>query len=831
MSDRKSKTSRLTTGWMLPVLVLSGLGSGVNAQNQPAVQTAAGIMQDWANRENMTAEQAASVNPACCGMFVEPALSGDNAALDPDNAPTEIVTQARVNQPQPGQVYVEGDVSVRQGYRTLLASDGLHLDEETNILTLQGDVVFREPGFLVTGEGALLDQNAGDNTISQASYVIHNTQIHGTAARLSYNSESGMMTMENGAFSRCEPMDPFWMVQASSLMLDNANGVGYARELTLRLRDVAVFYYPYTLQFPIGDQRVSGILPPSISNSRDNGIDIAVPYYFNLAPHYDATLTPRLMTERGLMLSGEFRYLADWSMNVVNVAALPDDRTYDAKRAALSSNATPQARRWFAGFSHEGQPWQNWRTFVDLNTVSDANYFRDLGTRNLNLESRTHLNKEAVVSWQDARWHAESRVQRIQLLDPYLSSIDVNKPFDRLPEIKLSRQGDTWGVLRLGVDGAHVRFDRSLDRSLLSAQQINNGALVSGSRVSAEPWLSLPFRGAGYFLIPGARYRYASWQLDQQASNTAANPERGVSVFSLDSGLFFDRPVTVAGLSATQTLEPRLYYLYSEQKDQQQLPNFDSAQLHMNFNQLFRDNRFSGGDRVGDANQLSAAVTSRLLTADGRERARISVGQIFHFADRTVSLDSPLQKWLILQPLDTDRSALIMEASYLPHERWQLMTDLQWDQEKNNIDQGSIAVQLRGDQERLFNFAFRYREKTDVFLDAPPLLDPRIKQTDMSAVWPLNENWRMLGRWNYDHSNSRNLETFAGVEYSNCCATVRLIARDWVNDYEFNELNTRQNRGIFFQLSLHGLGDLTGGGLDSLLGNSIPGFKEQDSND
>lgn len=815
----------------MPVLVLSGLNSGVNAQEQAAPQTAAGIMQDWASRQNMTAEQAAGVNPACCGMFVEPALTGDNAALNPDSAPTEIVTAARVNQPQPSQVYVEGDVSVRQGYRTLLASDGLHLDEETNILTLQGDVVFREPGFLVTGEGALLDQNAGNNTISQASYVIHNTQIHGTAARLSYNSDSGMMTMENGAFSRCEPMDPFWMVQASSLMLDNANGVGYARELTLRLRDVPVFYYPYTLQFPIGDQRVSGILPPSISNSRDNGVDIALPYYFNLAPHYDATLTPRLMTERGVMLNAEFRYLADWSMNVVNVAALPDDKTYNATRASLSSNATPQARRWFAGFSHEGQPWQNWRTFVDLNTVSDANYFRDLGTRNLNLESRTHLNKEAVVSWQDARWHAEGRVQRIQLLDPFLASIDVNKPFDRLPEIKLSRQGDSFGALRYGVDGSHVRFDRSLDRSLLTAQQINSGALVSGSRVSAEPWLSLPFRGAGYFLIPGARYRYASWQLDQQANNTAANPERGVSVFSLDSGLIFDRPVTVAGLSATQTLEPRLYYLYSEQKDQHLLPNFDSAQLHMNFNQLFRDNRFSGGDRVGDANQISAAVTSRLLTADGQERARISVGQIFHFEDRNVSLDSPLQKWLILQPLDTDRSALIMEASYQPHERWQLMTDLQWDQENNNIDQGSIAVQLRGDQQRLFNLAFRYREKTDVFLDAPPLIDPRIKQTDMSAVWPLNENWRMLGRWNYDHSNSRNLETFAGVEYSNCCATVRLIARDWVNDYEFNELNTRQNRGIFFQLSLHGLGDLAGGGLDSLLGNSIPGFKEQDSND
>lgn len=802
----------------------------VSASQTPAPATS-GIMQDWRTRADMTAEQAGQLDRTCCGMFVEPPLTGDNITLNPDNAPTEIETPTRVSQPEPRQLYVEGDVSVRQGYRSLQASDGLHMNEDTNILSLQGDVVFREPGFLVTGQGAVIDQNTGDNTVESASYVVHGTQIHGSASRLSYNSDSGMMTMENGAFSRCEPMDPFWLVQASSLRLDNERGVGYASELTLRLRDVPVFYYPYTVQFPIGDQRVSGILPPSISNSRDNGIDIAVPYYFNLAPHYDATITPRLMTERGLMLSGEFRYLADWSMNTVNAALLPDDKTWDPARAGISRSSAPQRQRWFGSFAHEGQPFEHWRTYVDLNAVSDPDYFRDLGTRNLNLESRTHLNKEGVVSWQNERWHAETRLQRIQILDPYLASIDINKPYDRLPEIRLSREGDNLGPVRLGLDVSHVRFDRSLDRGLLSTEQLAGGALVTGSRVTAEPWLSLPVRGAGYFVVPSVRYRYAGWNLDQQAAGTPASPDRGIAVVSVDSGLIFERPVTVAGLTATQTLEPRLYYLYSEQEDQSFLPNFDSAQLHMNFNQLFRDNRFSGGDRVGDANQISAAVTSRLLSDDGLERARLSIGQIFHFEDRRVSLDSPLQNWLVLQPLDTDRSALIMEASYRPHARWQLMTDLQWDIENSSIDQGSIAVQLRGNQEQLFNFAFRYREKTDVFLNAPPLLDPRIKQSDISAVWPLNENWQLIGRVNYDHSNSRNLETFAGVEYSNCCATVRLIARDWVNDYELLQPNTRQNRGIFFQLSLHGLGDLAGGGLDSLLSNSIPGFKEQDSND
>jgi LPS-assembly protein len=332
-------------------------------------------------------------------------------------------------------------------------------------------------------------------------------------------------------------------------------------------------------------------------------------------------------------------------------------------------------------------------------------------------------------------------------------------------------------------------------------------------------------------VVPTARYRYASWDLDSQANGTDDTPDRGIGVFSLDSGLIFERPVSIAGEGMTQTLEPRLYYLYSGRADQQDIPTFDTAQLNFNFNQLFRDDRFSGPDRVGDANQVSAAVTTRFIGSNGIERAHFSVGQIFYFEDRQVSLNSPLQNWLLLQPLDTERSALVLQAAAEPQQGLRLMADLQWDQENSNIDEGSIAVQYQAANDVILNAAFRYRERTDVFLDAPPLLDARIKQTDLSAVWPLNNNWRLLGRWNYDHSNSRNLETFGGVEYSNCCATMRLIARDWVNDYEFFEQNTRQNRGIFFQLSLHGLGDLTGGGLDNLIRNSIPGFKEQDVNE
>ena len=799
-----------------------------SANEQPDTE---GIIADWLDRSQLNEAQLDVLGTACCGMFVEPPREGEYSDTEPELAPTEIDTPSPIRQPEPRQFYVDGEVAVRQGYRSLRATEGLHLNEETNILTLQGDVIFREPGFLVTGSGARLNQTTGDNEIDLAAYVMHETQIHGTAGRLSYNSDSGMLVMENGEFSRCEPVDPFWVMQARQLRLDNERGVGYASAVTLRIRDVPVFYYPFTLPFPIGDQRVSGFLPPSLSNSRDGGLDIAVPYYFNLAPHYDATVTPRIVSRRGPMLSGEFRYLSSWSMNTINGSLMPSDDTYDPARANVPGGRTPsRERRWFTGFEHDGRLGDNWRTFVDYSAISDADYFRDLGTRDLNIESRTHLNKEGVLGWQAGHWEAEGRVQRIQIIDPYVASIDINKPFDRLPELRVAGQYE-WNGLRYGVESSHVHFDRSLDRELLTPEQINSGALVTGERLTLTPWVSLPLRRPGYFVVPTLRYRYAQWSLDQQALGTADNPDRGVGVFSLDSGLIFERPLRFNNSNALQTLEPRLYYLYSEQEDQHQLPTFDTAQLNFNFNQLFREDRFSGPDRIGDANQLSAALTTRVITDYGLERARFSVGQIFHFQKRTVTLNSPLQNWLLLQPLDTDRSALVMEGSYTPDGIWRFGADLQWDQENANIDEGSIAVQYRADNNRIVNVAYRYREKTDVFLNAPPLLDPRIRQTDVSGIWPVNDNWRLIGRWNYDHSNHRNLETFAGVEYSNCCATLRLVARDWVNDYEFIEQNTRQNRGIFFQLTLHGLGNLTGSGLSSLLTQGIPGFEEQDFND
>jgi len=814
-----STTRRITTD---PSNQSSGT-TATNVARDPA-------LMDWVPRDQLSEEQLQTLQRSCCGMHVEPEQSGPYADQDPTVAPTEIETQQDISQ-QPGRTEISGEVSIRQGYRTLQANENTVIDQNEDTVRLSGNVLFREPGILLRGSSAFLDLSNETNVIENASYVLHDTAVHGNAARIIYSSADGSITIDNGELSRCEPGDEFWLLRARSIQLDPVTGVGRATAVSLRIKDVPVFYYPFTVPFPIGDERVSGFLPPSISNSSDVGLDLSIPYYANLAPHYDATITPRLIEDRGLMASAELRYLASWSMNTLNLSLLPDDRLYDATLDIPGDDSPPTDKRWFLGYEHRGSLGSNWSTQIDYGAVSDEDYFRDLGSRGLNVESRTHLNKQGQLNFNSANWRAGTNIQRIELIDPLAASIDINKPYDRLPELTLANSFQLDSGLEYGVQGAHVSFDRQLDQDLLDQAQINNGALVTGQRLNVEPRISWPLRTPGAFIIPTAKYRFASWQLDNQALGTDDNPAVANGVFSLDSGLIFERPLTFFGGRFTQTLEPRLFYLYSDFEEQGQLPNFDTAQLSFGFNQLFRDNRFIGGDRFGDANQVTVAFTNRLLDQRGREKARFSVGQIFHFEDRQVSLDSPLQSWQAIQPLGTARSSLVAELEYGLSDSWRISSDLQWNEQGRKVDEGSFIFQYKSDANHILNLAWRYRENVDIFLSSPPEIDPRIKQTDVSGVWPVNDNWRLLGRWNYDHSNGRNLESFFGVEYSNCCATIRLVGREWIDQYEFLLLQNKPNRGVFFQFSLSGLGNVTGGGLGRLFSDGIPGFQEYEINE
>ena len=808
------------------------------ADNPRSVATGGAVQAnalDWIPVEQMTPEQRASVPSNCCGAFIEPTRTGVDgqpvdAAVSPDGAPTRFSAPGAVSQSADNTVSISGNVAIQQGSRTVRNSDATLIDQSANTITLTGNVEFREPGVLLRGDSAFVDQGNSSNRIDRADYVLYQYGIHGSANVLVYDSNGEVLAIENGEFSRCEPGNEFWVLQAEQMTLDTQAGIGTARSVTLRMKDIPVFHYPFTVPFPLGDQRVSGLLAPSIGSTSDGGFDYAQPYYLNLAPHYDATITPRFIADRGVMASAEFRYLADWSMNTVSLALLPKDRLYDPATANVPGTRSPATdKRWFVGLQHNGQIGEHWSTELNYEAVSDDRYFRDLGSSGLTVSSRTYMQRRGQLNYRASHWYAGTRVQRIDIIDPYISASDLNRPYDRLPEFMLGSEVNLGG-LQLGFDANHVDFDRSLSLSQLTATQIDNGALVTGSRAHIEPRISFPIRGQAGFFVPTAKYKYTAWSLDQQALGTEDNPDRGVGVFSLDTGLVFERPMN-RGNGFIQTLEPRLYYLYSQQKDQSFLPTFDTAQLNFSFAQLFRDDRFSGHDRVGDANQVSVALGSRFLNGRGEEKGRIAIGQIFYLEDRIVSLDSPVQSWVTLQPRNTDRSALISEGVYQFSDTWRFNADVQWNEDQQRIDEGSAAFRFQSDENHIFNIAYRYRLLVDLYGPVPAGLDPRIKQTDISGVWPLNDQWRLLGRWHYDHSNSRNLDSFAGVEYSNCCATVRLIGREWIDEDEFFLLQDRTKSGVFFQLTLNGLGNISGGGISRLLSDGILGFKEYEANE
>lgn len=773
----------------------------------------------------MTAEQLAELDPNCCGAFVDPTGRTKDAANRPADAQTRFDAAQGLSGISQNMTSIDGDIIVQQGYRTIENDDMTTIDRASDTVIMQGNVVFREPGVMLAGSSAFIDNGAGVNRVEDAQYVLHEYGAHGNADSIVYSSASGSVTIENGEFSRCEPESNFWLFRAESIVINQEEGRGYATAVSLRIKDVPVFYYPGTLPLPLGDERMSGFLAPSTGSTRSGGLDFEIPYYFNLAPNYDATVSPRLISDRGVLTGIEARYLAANSMNTLNMSYLGGDKLYDATTLNLpGTDSPPTENRWFIGYEHYGSYGRNWNSFVDYNAVSDEDYFYDLGSNGLNTASRTHLNRQARLDFNSEYLRAGVNVQRTQIIDPFISAIDLNRPYDRLPQFYFDTDAYLGAGFRVELDGQVTSFDRTLDESLLTTTQLNNGALVNGERLNLEPAISWSLEQPGWFLRANAKYKHTSYKLQNQALSSMDDPDVGIGVYNFDSGLIFER--SMAG-GFTQTLEPRLYYLFSEYEDQSTLPIFDTSELNFSFSQLFREDRFSGGDRIGDADQASFAITSRILDPKGKERARASIGQIQYFDDRLVNLSNPIQSWIPRYSPLNQKSALAGELALTFGDNWRLNSDVQWNEETQDLDEGSFQLRYHRDNDHLFNAAYRYRNLVDSpnFI-LPAGIDPRIKQTDLSAAWPISQSWKLLARWNYDHSNSRNLETFAGVEYSNCCATIRIIAREWVDEDELFVPNIEPNQGIFVQFTLNGLGNITGGGLSNLLSDGIRGFRE-----
>jgi len=687
---------------------------------------------------------------------------------------------------QTGATTVSGRVVLRRGPRTV-AADSLTFYREANLIEALDGLRVWDGQLYAHAAEAQVDLTSDQIWLGDVHYRFLEERGRGNATAVQL-ANTGIALIERGTYSTCDPGTDDWVLSASQITLDQNTDIGTARDVTVHFLGVPLLYTPF-ISFPLGSDRKSGLLPPSAGTSSRTGLEMRVPYYWNIAPERDATLGVRATTKRGPALEGEYRYLMPSGRGTVQLEYFPNDREYGDARNLARLRHTQS----FQALS------RTWGASVDAANASDPDYFKDLGTK-LEVTSSQFLERGADLWTVGDHWRALARVQDYQTMDTDIAR--VNRPYSRLPQVLLNAgTPNRYEGFSLGLRGETVRF--------VQPQR------VEGQRVDLASSVSYPMRTPATFVVPRAGMRHTGYWLEDSLPGTAGDPRppgsgdsptRTLPVASLDAGAFFDRDTEYAGRPLLQTLEPRAYYLYVPYRDQDDLPVFDSALYTFSFYQLFRDNRFSGADRVGDANQLTLALTSRLADGqDGTELARASVGAIQYFRDRRVQLPGVPEE-------RGDSSDLVAEVAALLGPSWQGRSTWQWDTGDGQTDKLAVRARYQPDPRRIVNLGYLYlRDESD--------RRTSLDQADVSLRWQVNPRWSMVGRWNYEVPDSQLLDTFAGIEYETCCWGVRAIARRFLADS-----NEEYSTGFFLQLELKGLGGFGDDTVD-FLREQIPGYE------
>lgn len=763
---------------------------------------------DWLPKSHMTEEQQANLPPYCCGAYVDPERDYPDVDLDPEEAPLRVnanATEVLVD----NIASLEGDVQVSQGYRQI-RSDNALVDQASREVTLTGNVQFREPGLLLLGDSAEIDIDSKEVQIDNATYVIHDAAVHGTAKHLSRNKE-GLIVISDATYSTCGPNDNTWELITGEIDIDQNTGFATVKNARLEVKDVPVFYFPW-VRFPVDDRRSSGLLFPYFRVNQKNGLDYAQPIYWNIAPNYDATFTPRYIEKRGIALETEFRYLNDWGETMLGGAFLPDDQGGgDSDDIDPNTGLRPfeGEDRYLVTLQHKGGEGRPWHTYTDLNEVSDRDYFRDLGDFTLDVNSRTHLQRLAGVGYRTTHWEYLVESEDYQLLTEGLA--DQYKVLPRVTANGYYRFADN----RLVLDMSHQYsvFDHDAP------------GIVTGDRSRIDYALTWDKRWSWGYFRPQVSAKHLTYNLDGNGTVLVDdNPSATVPVTSLDTGIFFERESPwFSGL--TQTFEPRLYYLNVEFDDQSNLPDFDSREFTPSHDLLYRDNRFNGGDRFSDENRLTIGFTTRFINKrNGQERFRASIAQAYYYEDRFVTLPNPTA--IELDDLRRNQSPLAMDLAALLSESWHITSDLVYDTSDNELEKSSLGFRYNDHQNRLFNFTYRFTRRLPRQFQSMDV-DQDIEQADISAFIPIAENFNVVARWNHDFTNKRELELFAGFEYNSCCWRASLVLRRWLDrddDILFPEEDLEFDNGIFFQIQFKGLAG-TGKRVDSILRNGIYGYE------
>lgn len=796
MSSGAYRVGRVSRSGMLCLAVLVWLA----AQPVRAAEDLAGEL--WQPRAELAPERAQRLPEYCTGAYRQiefPHPLDVDSNTFPMDARSESADYA-----MDGDVVLVGDVHLQQGNRRADAAE-VTLDRTTREGTLSGGVDLLEPGIAMRGTQARFNIDTGAAEVDEVQFVLLDSALRGSSDQIA-RDDAGALHMSRGTFTRCEPGNDSWRIGARSLEVREGEVFGTARHAVLRVGPVPVLYTPY-FRFPVSDDRQSGWMFPNVSFSGEDGIDISVPYYLNLAPNYDATLMPRYVADRGEGLEGEFRHLSGWQQTTLTGGFLYQDQRFNGQfdrsdfeeleaQGQVTGPFEPEDR-WLYAIDHGGELGR-FSTVIDYTAVSDRDYFRDLGS-DLGVSSQIELERRGEIQYADGGLTMRLWAQRFQRLDE--SRID---PYQRLPQLDLGYTRAILGPLELSLGASFVSFER--DNDALSG--IDG---IVGNRVHLEPQLRVPLQAPWGFLTLSGGYRYTEYDLRDTPVSVAARPDRGIAVGSAHAGLIFERPLGWFGTRMTQTLEPEVYYLYQEYAEQSSLPRFDASELTFSYSQLFRNNRFTGLDRIGDANQAAVGVTTRFVDdRSGREYVRASIGQIVYFRDRRVTLAGGPS---VVETQST--SAMAGEVSAAVARHWNVTGTMIWDPNDNQVDEGAVALQYRRDNRHIFNAGFRKR------------LDENIQQSDLSLYWPVSKHLAVIGRWNYDFESGRTVEGFGGIEYNDCCWQIRLMARRFIESPTGRDIAiVEADEGVFLQVVFKGLAGL-GGKVESMLQRGIRGYRSE----
>ena len=679
-----------------------------------------------------------------------------------------------------------GNVTIEQGTRQV-QSDEMVYNQSEEVIEAEGNFRLWDQGVFVAGDRARAEIDQDLFAVWPATaFMLENEHGHGDAAEIR-TVRNERMIANDVSYTTCNPGENDWRITARSVEFDRVESTGTAQNTWLEFKGQRVFYLPW-MSFPLSSQRKSGFLAPTYGTSGFGGLVVEVPYYFNLAPNYDATLTARTMSERGVQTQGEFRFVSRaYGSGRVAAHYLPFDAKFDDDRAAFD-----------LGHGHQ---WSDrWSTDARVEWVSDAEYLEDLGA-SLSQSSRTHLPRRFDTRYRGDGWGALVRFQDFLTVDRTVHP--RNRPYTRLPQILVQTN--------LPERNRAPNFGATADVTYFDQR-----SRTTGARADLQPSFTYPIRTAGTFVVPKAAVRFTGYALDRINAEASMDdaPSRLLPSFSLDSGMFFERPVILHDRTLTHSIEPRLYYLLVPYDRQDDLPSFDSSRSTFSFARLFRENRFSGGDRVGDANQVTLALTSRLLDERGGELARASIGQIRYFRDREVTLGTS-------QDSETTRASdIVGEIEARPTQQWRLRAGLQYDTGTSRTDKNALNVRYQPDRRSVVNATYR------LVRDIDP--DKTIEQADLSFAWPIGAHWRTVARWSLALNEDRNqtLEAFGGLEYESCCWGFRAVAHRFLSNGGRSDGEDNYSHGLYLQLELKGLTGV-GNKTEAFLTRSIPGYENE----